>query len=147
MRFVVVFSVKKITDDLHTLKTKSTAELHNHWLFSSAFSCQQQNIKSADVGESSSYQAMYSVYRRVTNSLTIPSAFSPIFPPLLYSVQIISREMQPTMLPAKDELNECVRSSHYCVPPCGIYIASPTDSTWQGTLRTRGKVGGVAQRT
>ena len=39
---------------------------------------------------------------------------------------------------------EWVEIFSYCVKSCGIYIASPSDSTWLGILRTN-YVGGVAQ--
>jgi hypothetical protein len=106
------FWLRKNTEDLLTLETKSTAELCNHWLFSSAcLFLLAKKYKIRVVCDVSSYQAMYSVYRRAANSLTIPFAFFPKYPPLLHTVRVISREIQPTMLPANDELNECVRSS------------------------------------
>lgn len=93
-------------------------------------------------GPYDSYQAMHLVYRRVTNSLSTPFAFFPKYPPLLPGRQEMSR-VAPDNAAGKPR-TEWVEIFSYCVKSCGIYIASPSDSTWLGILRTN-YVGGVAQ--
>jgi hypothetical protein len=72
---------------------------------------------------------MYSAYRRVTNSLSIPSEFFPRYPP--YCTAVKKSQTHPTMLLPNHGLNE-FGSPEYCV---GVMVFTSLP-----LLTARGKV-------
>lgn len=95
----------------------------------------------ADISPYSSYRAMYSAYRQATNSLSIPFASFPRYPPYCTAIR---KSYNLNRRSCCQTTNWMSRISRALCWSYGIYIASPTDSTWQGSPR-RSNVGGVAQ--